>query len=113
MVEKEMSSVLNSIILLKNSNDLSKENAKEKITTLVDRLKNLKRKLNDNYSEQDKVYETCKKRLVHLNSLVKNTRENQLCYHKTRLNRLIIDFLVREGHIKTAKKMIEQYKIEV
>ena len=107
-----MSSVLNSIIKLKNEDSLSKSQAQDTINSLIGRLQNLKRKMNENYTEQDYLYESCRKRIAHLNSISKS-KEDQICYHKTRLNRLMIDYLVREGHLKTAKKLMQEYKIEV
>ena len=107
-----MSSVLNSIIKLKNEENLNKSQAQDTITSLIGRLQSLKRKMNENYTEQDYLYESCRKRIAHLNSITK-TKEDQTCYHKTRLNRLMIDYLMREGHVKTAKKLMQEYKIEV
>lgn len=111
-VEKEMSSVLNSIIKLKNDETLNKTQAQDTINSLISRLNNLKTKINENYTDQDNLYESCRKRIAHLNSISK-TKEDQICYHKNRLNRLMIDYLVREGHYKTAKKLMQEYKIEV
>lgn len=107
-----MSSVLNSIIKLKNEDSNNKSQAQDTINNLIGRLTNLKRKINDSYTDQDHLYENCRKRVVHLNNITKS-KEDQTCYHKTRLNRLLIDYLVREGHVKTAKKLMQEYKIEV
>lgn len=107
-----MSAVLNSIIKLKNEENINKTHAQETINSLIERLQNLKKRMNSSYSEQDHLYEACRKRVDHLNGISK-AKEDQLCYHQTRLNRLLIDYLVREGHLKTAKKLMQEYKIEV
>ena len=107
-----MSSVLNSIIKLKNEETLNKSQAQATINNLIGRLQTLKRKMNENYTEQDYLYESCRKRISHLNSISKS-KEDQTCYHRTRLNRLLIDYLMREGHVKTAKKLMQEYNIEV
>lgn len=112
-VEKEISSVLNAIIKLKNDDTLNKIKANETINELITRLKTLKKKLGENYNEQDRLYENCKKRIIHLNQTMKGDRDFIECYHKIRLNRIVIDFLVRQGNIKTARAMMQEYKIEV
>ena len=98
---------------MKNEPTTQKEKAQTTISGLIEKLQTLKRKLNENYCEQDGIYESCKKRIIHLNSLVKPSKEQQNCYNKTRLNRLIVDYLLREGHLKTAMKIISEYRIEV
>ena len=46
-----MSSVLNTIITLKNQSIINKDNAKTTIDSIVSRLNTLKRKLNEEYAE--------------------------------------------------------------
>lgn len=59
------------------------------------------------------MYENCKKRILHLNETMKGERDSIDCYHKIRLNRIVIDYLVRQGDLKTARAMMKEYKIEV
>lgn len=44
---------------------------------------------------------------------MKGERDSIDCYHKIRLNRIVIDYLVRQGDLKTARAMMKEYKIEV
>ena len=87
--------------------------ANDTINELITRLKTLKKKLGENYNEQDRLYENCKNRIIHLNETMKGETDVINCYHKIRLNRIVIDYLVRQGNLKTARAMMQEYKIEV
>ena len=64
-----MSSILNSILALKKEANLTKSKTTNSLSNLINRLQSLKRKLDDDYREEDMIYDSCKKRLLHLNSI--------------------------------------------
>ncbi len=112
-IEKEMSSILNSIIALKKEKSLTKTGTTDSLKTLITRLQTLKRRLDENYKEEDKIYDCCKKRLVHLNSVDPKDKQSLDTYQAVRLHRLIVDHLSRNGCYETANMIAKEYQIEV
>jgi len=111
-IEKEMSSILNSIIALKKEPHLTKTQTTTSINGLITRLKTLKRKLDDNYHEEDEIYECCKKRLLRLGSVDIHNKENVTEYQASRVNQLILEQLVRNDYMDTAKVLSKEYGME-
>jgi len=104
-IEKEMSSILNSIIALKKEPHLTKTQTTTSINGLITRLKTLKRKLDDNYHEEDEIYECCKKRMLRLGAIDIHNKENVTEYQTSRVNQLILEQLVRNDYLDTAKEL--------
>lgn len=114
MVEKEVSSILNSVLALKKDKALTKSYAIDSLKKLVNRLHALQKQLDERYSEEEQIHQTTKKRLVHLNdATTTNDKDNEIVYYETRINRLITDYLLRENCNMTAQKMIKEYNLEV
>lgn len=112
-VEKEMSSILNSIIALKKENHLNKTQTTSSLSSLITRLKSLKRKLDENYHEEDEIYECCKKRLLQLNSLDPQKKESIAEFQNSRVHYLVIEYLVRNNYNDTAKAISDEYGMKV
>jgi hypothetical protein len=108
-----MSSILNSIIALKKEKTLTKTHTTDSLKNLISRLQNLKRKLDENYKEEDKIYEVCKKRLLHLSSVDVKDKESVQEYQSVRLHRVVVDHLLRNNCFETAKKISQEYNLEV
>ena len=114
MVEKEMSSILNGILTLRKHKDLSKAYSATALKDYINRLQSLDKTLEDRYTEEDQIYQTTKKRLVHLREIAQgNDKETENVYYETRVKRLISDFLLRENCSNTAQQIIKEYNMEV
>ena len=112
-IEKEMSSILNSIIGLKKEVPQTKTQTTTSITNLITRLKTLKRRLDENYHEEDEIYECCKKRLLRLSTFDFQKKESVHEYLNTRVNHLIIEHLARNDCTETVKSISKEYNMEV
>jgi len=111
-IEKEMSSILNSIIGLKKEVPQTKTQTTTSITNLITRLKTLKRRLDENYHEEDEIYECCKKRLLRLSTFDFQKKESVNEYLNTRVNHLIIEHLARNDCTETVKSISKEYNME-
>lgn len=108
-----MSSILNSILALKKEANLTKTNTTSSLSNLINRLQSLKRKLDEDYKEEDIIYDSCKKRLLHLNQVDVKDKDSLYNYQNIRLHRLIVEHLLRNECLETAKKISKEYDIEV
>lgn len=53
--------------------------------------------------------------MVHLQeiSLMKNSDEEFLRWNRSRVDRILVDYLLREGYFRSATKLAKDYDIEV
>ena len=82
---------------------------------MINRLNNLKRKLLQAQEEQDKLFKESKARLEHLNDLFSIPSLADVKYEewsKVRLNRLLVDYLLRKGYMQTAQLLAKEKGIE-
>jgi hypothetical protein len=66
--------------------------------------------------EEDKLIEISRKRVMHLREVELNYKTNQEveeAYHITRLDRMILDYLLREGYLQSATQYASQLNIQV
>ena len=98
---------------MKKETPLTKTQTTSSITNLITRLKTLKRKLDENYHEEDEIYECCKKRLLRLSALDFQKKESVTEYLNTRVNHLIIEHLARNDCSETVKTISKEYNMEV
>ncbi|EGR34258.1 macrophage erythroblast attacher, putative [Ichthyophthirius multifiliis] len=110
--EKEISSILNTIIQLKKEETFKKEVVQQQIQSLLKRLNLLKEQLYHDYKNQTSIYQNCNQRIENLNKLKEENLDSQYLYHKERTKRLIIEQLTRDGNIQIAKKLCQNYKLE-
>ena len=108
-----MSAILNSIISLKKDPNTTKEMAITSIKTLLTRLQSLKKKLDENYQEEEQVYGCTKKRLIELNTLNNNEKQSYTAYYKSRTNKLVVDHLLRNDYVNSARIIAEEYNLNV
>ncbi len=105
----------------------SRKNAKDVerlLDVLVERLGSLKRKAEDSIQEELQAADAVRKRVQHLKSFLKQIEEGvedgdeealvvaQKSWKKSRLNRMLIDHLLREGMYDTARKLAEDLEIK-
>jgi macrophage erythroblast attacher len=110
-VEKEMSAILNTIITLKKDPSSNRDLAIGSLKNLLTRLQGLKKKLDDNYNDEEHSYECCKKRFINLNTLTLTDKQACAAYYKSRTNRLVVDHLLRKNYVETAQKIATEYNL--
>lgn len=94
------------------------------LDALVERLGSLKRKAEDSIQEELQAADNVRKRVQHLHSFMKDSEATiqtgdedglnavQKAWKKSRLNRMLIDHLLREGMYDTARKLSEDLRIK-
>ncbi|KAH7442533.1 hypothetical protein KP509_03G092900 [Ceratopteris richardii] len=111
LVEKEMNAVVSSVAEAAEK-DMSKEEAVQHLTSLVSRLQRLKRKLDEsNKCEQTEVQRS-KARLDHLEMLHSGGKEVQSKWNSIRVDRILIDYMLRLHYYDTASKLAEASGIQ-
>lgn len=111
LVEKEMSAVVCGVAEAVER-DMSKEEAVQHLTTLVSRLQGLKRKLDEsNKCEQTEVQRS-KARLDHLEMLQLGGKDIQAKWKSLRVDRILIDYMLRSSYYDTALKLAESSGIQ-
>lgn len=105
----------------------SRKNAKDVerlLDVLVERLGSLKRKAEDSIQEELQAADTVRKRVQHLKSFLRQIEESAQVddeealmaahkgWKKSRLNRMLIDHLLREGMYDTARRLAEDLGIK-
>ena len=82
---------------------------------MINRLKALKLKMENAEKEEEKQQAQTRRRIEHLDDLYKIESLIDVKYEqwsKVRLNRLLVDYLLRSGYMKTARKLAEEKQIE-
>ncbi|CAA3027080.1 protein MAEA homolog [Olea europaea var. sylvestris] len=108
IVEKEVSAVISGVSVAADS-DLSRDDAVLQLNSLVSRLQGLKRKLEEGSRTEHLQAQKCRARLDHLESAdVENLPE----WNSTRLNRILVDYMLRMSYYETAAKLAESSNIQ-
>ena len=82
---------------------------------MINRLNGLKRKMEQAKEEQNKLQAQSRRRLQHLNDLYQIPGLTDVRYEewsRVRLNRLLVDYLLRMGYVDTAKVLAQEKDIE-
>ncbi|KAL0488404.1 hypothetical protein AKO1_015579 [Acrasis kona] len=106
-VDKDLSVVQRAV------KDLSKKKPKEAgelIGKVVSRLRGVKRKLEETNAEEVKQLSIIRCRIDHLDSASEGQGEKR--YSHVRLNRILVDYMLREGYYDSANKMAETTNIQ-
>ncbi|KAG1138310.1 hypothetical protein G6F38_010658 [Rhizopus arrhizus] len=114
-LEKELIAVQDNIEGCLNDAELSTEKAAETIDSLMKQVKKLMLKMEKYKQEGEKHSRRIEKRVMNLNEIDKVTSPKSpefMSWSKTRLNRLIVDYLLRQGLAETAKSVAAEGKIE-
>lgn len=117
-IEKEMmrlTSSINDLVTKTNQNKIQPEDAMKTLESLVNRLNSLKRKLEEIKEEETKTIQHSKIRLNHLTELtnIQNADSDEYYrWSKKRLDRFIIDYMLRNCYSKSAIKMAKESNIE-
>ncbi|KAK6790962.1 hypothetical protein RDI58_010043 [Solanum bulbocastanum] len=108
IVEKELSAVINGVSDATES-DMSRDDAVHHLNSLVSRLQGLKRKSEEGSRTENLQAQRCRARLDHLESA---DPENLSDWHNTRLNRILVDYMLRMSYYNTAVKLAESSNIQ-
>ncbi|RUS16328.1 CTLH/CRA C-terminal to lish motif domain-containing protein [Jimgerdemannia flammicorona] len=116
--EKELAhlgSSLGDLVAKTNADKVTPEEASKSIEAMVTRLQNLKRKLADVKAEETLFTTRSKIRLDHLNELTTITTVDSpefKRWNRVRLDRVLVDYLLRRGFTETAGKVATEAGIE-
>ncbi|XP_050155257.1 protein MAEA homolog isoform X3 [Malus sylvestris] len=109
VVEKEISAVINGVSEAADKNDMSSDDAVNHLSSLVSRLQGLKRKLEEGSKTEHLQAQRCRARLDHLESAdVESLSE----WNNTRVNRILVDYMLRMSYYDTAVKLAESRNIQ-
>jgi len=97
---------------LAGKGDLTKEEACISLDKLIAKLNGLKRKVEESKREEDEHLHRFRSRLQHLNTFHnKDDPESIATWNGMRLDRVLVDFMLREGLYDTAIKLAQQANI--
>eukprot|EP01135_Chromosphaera_perkinsii_P002490 Nk52_evm6s224 gene=Nk52_evmTU6s224 len=114
IIEKEIISLVNTIGEMPTGNsDIDPVTMKNNVDGVATRLRTLKRKLEASIQEEERLVQKCKIRLDHLQQyhLKAYCAEGEL-WKKKRLDRILVDYFLREGYGQTALRLAEDSQIE-
>jgi macrophage erythroblast attacher len=118
LVERERDATLASLRDAANASMTGNENPEstlENLDGMINRLKGLKRKLEILHEEETSIHNKTRKRIAHLNELYQipslvDSRYQE--WSSIRLNRLLVDFLIRSGYGESAKALATEKGIK-
>jgi len=99
-----------------NQGKIGVSDASSALEGMVGKLQSLKRKLNDTKVEETMYVSRSKQRLSHLNELTHIPSANSEAYtqwSRVRLDRILVDYMLREGFSETALHLAKAESIEV
>ncbi|XP_002968172.2 protein MAEA homolog [Selaginella moellendorffii] len=111
MVEKEVNAVVAGVAVAVDKN-LSKQEAVEQLTSLVSRLQGLKRKLDESNKLEHVQVQRCRARMDHLTMLRDGDKDCQKKWNELRVDRIIVDYLLRNCYYSTAQLLTESSNIQ-
>lgn len=82
------------------------------IDKLLGRLSNLKRKLDEVNKEEEECIRRSKARLEHLKSVTAAEKQDQRRWRNIKLDRLVVDHMLREGYYDSALLLSKESNIE-
>ena len=112
VISLEVSHLNQSLQELRNSVDLP--DVHKALDNVVENLQKVKRKADESILEEQEAAQACKKRLDHLKGML-DTPNNDVAINvlkKERIDRLLVDHLLRDGHYETAAKLSEQSHLD-
>lgn len=116
-VERERDHILPALKDAANASLSSAQSPEQTIASLdamIQRMQNFKRKLEKLHTEEEALHEHSAKRIRHLQDLYEISSLVDVKYDqwsRTRLDRLMVDYLLRSGYSKTASALAESKQI--
>ncbi|EWC45616.1 protein FYV10 [Drechslerella stenobrocha 248] len=99
----------------KANNGASPDASLAAINTMITRMQGLKRKMETQHEEEKLVHSQLRKRTTHLNDLYSLTSlldDGYGKWSKVRLDRLLVDYMLRNGYSESAKRLAHEKDIE-
>lgn len=112
VIDREVNHLNQSLQELKNSSDL--QNVHKALNNVVENLQVVKRKADESMLDEQEAAQVCKRRLDHLKGMFELPYSDVAInvWKKKRLDRLLVDHLLRDGYYETAAKLTEQSDLE-
>ncbi|XP_024364676.1 protein MAEA homolog [Physcomitrium patens] len=112
LVEKEVNAVYAGVADAIDK-DMSKEETLHRLSALASRLQGLKRKLDESNKGELVEVQRCRARLDHLSVLQgQNGKENELEWNNTRVQRILVDYMLRNSYYDTALQLANLNNIQ-
>ncbi|KAJ7537745.1 hypothetical protein O6H91_11G020300 [Diphasiastrum complanatum] len=111
MVEKEVNAVV-ACVAEAVDKSMSKEEAMQHLTSLVSRLQGLKRKLDESNKNEQLQVQRSRARLDHLSSLKVGDKDLQAEWNNIKVDRILVDYMLRSSYYCTAMKLAESSNIK-
>lgn len=108
VIDREVNHLNQSLEELKNSSTLT--NVQKALNNVVENLNVVKRKADESMLDEQEAAQVCKRRLDHLKGMFELPYSNVSInvWKKKRLDRLLVDHLLRGGYYESATKLNEQ-----
>ena len=87
----------------------------DSLDSMIARMQNLKRKMEATQEEEKRIQQQSRKRIQHLQDLYEIPSLADVKYDewsKVRLDRLLVDYLLRMGYIESARELAKEKEIE-
>ncbi|CAM6095227.1 unnamed protein product [Calypogeia fissa] len=111
LVEKEVSAVVAGVTEAVDK-EMSKDETVQHLTSLVSRLQGLKRKLDESNKNEQGQVQRCRARLDHLSILSLSSKDTQIKWNSKRVERILVDYMLRSSYYDTAMKLAESANIQ-
>ena len=84
------------------------EDVVDRLKGCVRQLQRLKRKLDDASVVEREESQRCKARLEHLHTLGPPSRDQHIAWNRKRIDRIIVDYMLRSGYLESAAKLVQR-----
>lgn len=112
VIDREVNHLNQSLQELRNSSNLT--NVHKALNNVVENLNVVKRKADESMLDEQEAAQVCKRRLDHLKGMFELPYSNVAInvWKKKRLDRLLVDHLLRGGYYDSATKLTEQSELK-
>lgn len=113
IIDREVSHLNQSVQELRRSID-DLPTVHRALESMVENLRVVKRKADESILNEQEAAQVCKKRLDHLKGMIEFPKSGSAInvWKRKRIDRLLVDHLLRDGHYETAAKLSEQSGLE-
>eukprot|EP00039_Didymoeca_costata_P006713 m.92688 g.92688 ORF g.92688 m.92688 type:complete len:204 (-) comp13360_c0_seq2:1433-2044(-) len=114
LFDNELKEVTQKIVSLSTSNDNNENHIKATLAGLLDTLKSLQTQLEISAKEEHTIMECLLQRIDHVKAGENASSESDIkLWCKKRLDRILIDYLLREGRYETAEQYAKAKDLEI
>lgn len=117
LVEQQKEGILSSLKTTANDSNKGQDpnQTLASLDSMIDRMQGLKRRLDDLHGAEEKINEHSRKRIQHLKNLYDIPSLADVKYEqwsRIRLDRLLVDYLLRCGYVESARSLAMEKGIE-